>query len=459
MLVFMAEIKINLKEEKMKRLWLVLLSLILIAAFSASALAVDLKFSGEFYVGGMYLDKTTLQKDTATAGPSTAFYYQRLRTRADFVVSPGLTFTTRFDVMERAWGANRSAPGTAQAVDSSGTTAESENIAFDWAYVTYQSPIGQFDVGIMNDGATGTIFSNSYAPLGRIKYTVPIGPVTLTFDITKSKDASFTAKNNVAYADADNDKYGIDGTYRWKGGLAGMKVTYYNYDNNRPTANNKQAYILFTPYFIAKFGPLDIQAEVNYANGKLNQYDSGITTNDVKLENLNAFVDATATFGPVHFGGSVAYVSGDDPSTTDKQEGGTINGGREWNPCLIMFNYYDRTYWVGNLNGYANATNAGPMSNAWFFQGRVGVKPTEKLDIVASVSYAFADKKPYATAGNPATVYGSDQYGYEVDVTGTYKITNNLSYMLGFGYFMTGDFYKAKQSAPAFATTILCSTN
>ena len=33
-------------------------------------------------------------------------------------------------------------------------------------------------------------------------------------------------------------------------------------------------------------------------------------------------------------------------------------------------------------------------------------------------------------------------YGWEVDLTATYKLTNNLSYMLGAGYFFTGDYYK-----------------
>jgi hypothetical protein len=422
-----------------------LLSLALITTFTTAAPAVDLKVSGEFYVGGLYLDKTSLQKDTATTGPNTAFCFQRLRIRNDFIVSPGLTLVTRFDVMERAWGASRSTPGAALAVDSSGTAAESENIAFDWAYIIYQSPIGQFDVGYMNDGATGTIFSNSFAPAGRIKYAIALGPLIFVGDITKVKEASYSAKNpTVTFSDGDNDKYGIDGSYRWKDGLAGMKVTYYNYDNNRPAANNKQAYILFTPYMMAKFGPVGVQWEVNYANGKLNQYDSGVATGDVKLENLSAFLDATANFGSVYFGGTAAYVSGDDPATTDKQEGGTLNGGREWNPCLIMFNYYDRTYWVGNLNGYnatatAVTTNAGPMSNAWFFQGRAGVRPVDKLDIVASVSYANADKKPTGVLNST--------YGYEVDLTATYKITNNLSYMLGFGYFFTGDYYKGSSNA------------
>jgi hypothetical protein len=33
-------------------------------------------------------------------------------------------------------------------------------------------------------------------------------------------------------------------------------------------------------------------------------------------------------------------------------------------------------------------------------------------------------------------------YGTEVDLVATYKITNNLSYLLGFGYLFTGDYFK-----------------
>ncbi|MFZ2417587.1 MAG: hypothetical protein WAW22_03625, partial [Smithellaceae bacterium] len=128
----------------MKRFLLVLLSLGLIVAFSTTAMAVDVKVSGEYYAAGVYLDRTTVKKDTATDGPSTAFYYQRLRVRTDFIVSPGLKLVTRFDAMERAWGATRSATGTTLALDSAGTVAENENIAFDWAYIEYKSPIGVF---------------------------------------------------------------------------------------------------------------------------------------------------------------------------------------------------------------------------------------------------------------------------------------------------------------------------
>src|SRR5450759_965534 len=96
----------------MKRFWLVLLSLGLVLAFSASAMAVDVKFSGSFYAAGMYLDKTKFVKDTASDGPSTAFYYQRLRLQTDFLVYPGLKLVTRFDALERIWGGTRSQAGT-----------------------------------------------------------------------------------------------------------------------------------------------------------------------------------------------------------------------------------------------------------------------------------------------------------------------------------------------------------
>jgi hypothetical protein len=176
-------------------------------------MAVDVKFSGSFYAAGMYLDKTTLQNTTAVSGSdnvSTAFYFQRLRVQTDFIVSPGLKLVTRIDAMERAWGAPRSTAGTGLDTGSAGTAAENENIVFDWAYINYASPIGTFDVGYMNYGATGTIFGNSSKPVGRIKYSYTIGPATINANLSKIIDYSNTAKRNVTYTDADQDAYQIE---------------------------------------------------------------------------------------------------------------------------------------------------------------------------------------------------------------------------------------------------------
>jgi len=119
---------------------------------------------------------------------------------------------------------------------------------------------------------------------------------------------------------------------------------------------------------------------------------------------------------------------------------------------LILFNT-EMDYWAGDIAGHSGSVVDGEMVNAWFGQGRVGVKPIPALDIMGSLSYAVADKKsvynPTGAGAGPlgyeATTGGT--YGWEVDVTGTYKITNNLSYMLGAGYLFTGDYFKGVTSS------------
>jgi len=413
----------------MKRFWFVLLSLGLLMAFSASAFAVDVKVGAEYYVGGLYLDKTSLKNDDNV---STAFFYQRLRMGTDFIVSPSLKLVTRFDALERIWGGARSEAGTTAAIDSVGTRAENENIAIDWAYIDYVSPIGTFDIGYMNDGAVGLIFGDSYLPSPRIKYTYTKGPAKIVLCYTKVKDQSASAITSATWTDADSDKFFIDGSYKWKDIFAGLNLYYFHYADKRPSDSYRKNYFMITPYAKAQLGPVALQAEFSYATGKEKDYDDA--TGDVRLEQYSGWIDAVATFAPVYVGGTIAYVSGDDPGTPDVKEGGTLTGGRDWNPCLIMFNYYDVAYWVGSVAGYDSSSISGPMSNAWFFQGRVGVKPTSQWDAQLSVSYAMADKKP--------TGFPNGTYGTEVDLTATYKITNNLSYMIGAGYLFTGDYFK-----------------
>ena len=437
----------------MKRFWLVTLSLGLVLAFSAQAFAVDVKFSGSFYAAGMYLDKITLRDNgsatapggyDASASTSTAFYYQRLRVGTDFIVSPGLKLVTRFDAMERIWGGNRSSAGTALDSQSAGTTAENQNIAFDHAYIQYDSPIGTFKAGYMDDLVWGTVFCDSAQPKGVIGWNKVFGPWNFIAKAIKSNDNSYSYNSDATTTDLDNDKYAAAVLYTWTSGQAGLLGGMYRdaRSKNGTPDYNAQYYALL-PYARAQIGPVKVQAEVVYAWGTWMAYESGVAA-DVKMENLGVFVDAVADFGMFYAGGTFAYISGDDPGTTDKVEGTpVVSGGMDWNPCLIMFNK-DRTYWAGSLGGFDATTNASTMSNAWFFQGKIGGRPLAALDINASVSFANADKKPAWPAGvfTAGTGVLNNAYGWEFDVTGTYKLTNNLSYMLGAGYLWTGDYYQ-----------------
>jgi len=445
----------------MKRFWLVLLALGLVITFSLPSGAVDVKLSGSFYAGGLYQDKTTVTRNTGFDGGSTAFYYQRLRVQADIVVSPGLKLVTRFDALERAWGATRSSATTvtynsvtgvtttssaAAAPDSAGTVAENENIAFDYAYVSYMSPIGELRIGYRDIGIWGTDFANSGKPTGQIywgKYFTPVSTYVWGM-IAKVSDNSYTAKNTSLYSDRDNDQYMLSAHYYGiKNTEIGLLYDYLRYASGRNgvafAPSIDYGYVtaahIVQSFVKTRFNRVYLEGEVAYAWGDYVKFDgSHPGVNDMSLSNLQAYLKAIADFGPAYVGGIAAYVAGDDPGTTDKCEGGFFNGGREFNPALILFNT-ERSDWAGGIGGHNASAINGPISNAWFFQLIAGVKPVAKLDIMTTVSYANADKKPTA-----AWLY--NHYGTEVDLTATYKITNNLSYMLGGGYLFTGNYFK-----------------
>lgn len=423
--------------------------LVFLTVLVSSAQAADLKISGEFIAGGMYINETNVRKDSDTGGPSTAFYFQRLRTKADFVVVPGLFLTTRFDVMERAWGAPRSNPGTGLDTLSAGTRAENENIAFDWVYLNYKSPVGMWRVGYMNDGAWATVFMDTSTPRGKVAWVYNAPNWMLTLQIAKMSEKSRTAIDPATRADLDGDKYCAAFRYSWKNAEAGILIGLGRDASKKPVeapgSGYKGLYNNFMPYAKATLGPVKLQTEVIYFIGKLKDFEDDAAGEDVQLSALSGWVDAIAEFGKFYVGGTLAYVAGDDPGTADKAEGDALrnNAGRDWSPCLIMWNA-DRSYWGGNIDGYTDGTTtarqSSPMYNAWFFQLRGGLRPIENLDILASVSYANADKKPTST-------WLYNDYGYEVDLTATYKITNNLSYMMGAGYLFTGKYYKGATEA------------
>jgi len=454
----------------MKRFWLVLLSLGLVMAFSVSALAVDVKVSGEYYATGLYLNKTYVDDGIAGdnfqfANPSTAFFYQRLRIGTDFIVSPCLKLVTRFDAMERIWGGARSNPGAWDSM-SAATRAENENIAFDLAYIDYTSPIGLFRVGYQPDYEWGTVFGNrtSGPTAGIITYAAVSGPVTVIAQYAKEEDGSASAvTTGVTTTDQDYDSYRLGAIYNFKNSAATGEVGalllyernaenkayyYYGYDMGYMTNAYK-----FIPYFKANVGPVALQGELEYTFGDAVKAESTYLNSiggqpNMTIGALSVWLDAVANFGMFNVGGTFAYLSGDDPGTTDKLEGGSLVNfaGLDWNPCLIMFNT-SLNYWSGTIYGHNGTSLNSEMSNAWFFQGRVGVKPTPKWDVMLAVSYAMADKKPAISSPDPGVVTtAGGTYGTEVDITATYKITNNLSYMLGGGYLFTGDYFKGQDN-------------
>jgi len=422
----------------MKRFWLVLLALGLIAAFSTSAMAADVKVSGEFFVAGAYLDKTRLDKNTSTSDLSTALYYQRLRLKVDFIVSPGLTLTTRADILDRQWGTRTTA--SVQPYDSAGTRAENENIAIDWAYVTYVSPIGIIAAGAMNDYAWGTVFGDRSKPSLKITWTGIFGPVAVGLQTAQESEGSRSAVNTAGIQDKDASSIIAFVKYSFKAGSAGYLFRWNRNASNKNTLGLTVNTFSHCPYFQVKLGPVALEGEANYTHGSYD-WEGSYTA---KIDSYAAYLNANADFGIAYVGGTFAYLGGQinpGESSLHTRKTGILSGGIDWNPMLILWNY-ERSYQFGTLSGNTTdgvGSNPNGMQNAWFFQVKGGVKPVEKLDINLAVSYANAVVKPANHLYN--------DYGWELDATATYKITNNLSYMLGAGYLFTGKYFKTTSDA------------
>jgi len=436
---------------------------------------------------------------------SKALYFQRLRFQPEVNVVEGLKLVMRFDALEKRWGDQTWTQSAGQniypydvsnrsQVTTNNAVRIQENIEWERAYVDFNTGIGRFLVGYQEFGTFGTQFIDTSFTKPGLKYFVPFGPVTAFLAYDKQKEKEVTAANSVVVnssgvnADLDKDEYYIGAIYKQGDIEAGAQIQYVRDAAGRTTANTGAGTNLFAaapyelklylvdPYFKGKFGPVFFEAEGFYGGGKFAELENASATfNDVDVRAWGLYLHARVDISMFYGGFIFTWISGDDPSTPDKIEGTIASNtgfqiGQNWSPTLIWKNDDHATYTGGvtgalsTLNAYggtnpipasANATNQF-MDNVWFYQLYFGVQPTPKWDITAKISYAYADKKPWQTPatlgllgsrGDSTTEYNSNKYGAEFDLTAVYKIYDNLQYMVGFGYFWVGDYYKGFYTA------------
>jgi len=413
----------------MKKLLVVLLSLGLIVGLAMTASAQPtVRFSGEYYVTGQFESNRAFRGQDET---SLANFWTRTRLQARFTVAEGLSFTARIDALERQWGNNANTTAYwGDRTNSQNVTAGrpmQENIEMEHGYVTFKTQVGQFDIGYQAAGTWGTGFGDEPVSRPRVKLTTPMGPFTLL--------AIFENRiNNDNFAAADRDQYFLAGIYKFKGGDAGLLLGYGVGNDNRPVGNFKTRVYSITPYWKATFGPVYTEGEFQYIGGKVRDYEIAGQQNIDKV-GYGAYALAKMNFGPAYAGASFGYSSGDDPDTADKDESGTFSS-TSWSPGIIFGDANYKT-WVGGSNpGSANgaAYNNSLKQNLWALNAFGGYKVTPKLNLDMQFWYLRADKSPRN--------YVSKNYGMELDFTATYKIYDNLSYMVGAGYFWTGDYFK-----------------
>ncbi len=434
----------------MKKLLVVLLALGLIVAFGTTASAADVKFSGQWYAVGVYENNRTLQ-DTDTAY-SKAFVWTRTRVQTVFQIAEGLSFTTRFDAFEKQWGSvNRSSNNTEDKSNSGKVNSTSltlqENLEMEYGYVTFKTAIGQFDIGYQAADEWGTVFADTPGSRPRLRYTTVFGPVTLLAIWEKVYEADTIRLNAATGAntpselvDADGDNYMLAGIYNWKGGAAGLLYKYINNASNRPTANFRTSVHAILPYIKATFGPVYVEGEFVWLTGKSQKFEAPSTAGDVDKEGYGGYLLAKVNLGPAYVGGQWGYSSG-DPNDATKDKTGPVST-TSWVPCLLFGNANLRS-WQFNASHHGGdggtATFSTDKTNLWLWNAFAGFNATPKINVEGAVSYMYADKKPNG--------FESDKYGWEADIKASYKIYDNLTYMVGAGYLWTGDYFKGANHA------------
>jgi len=447
----------------MKKLLVVLLSLGLIAGFSMSASAADVQFTGSYYVAGAYDNNPYLIE----TGASQAYVYQQVRLKPIFKVAEGLTFTLRADMLEKQWGDARwvvsgfgAGTGTTgnptSTSDKNGTrlstgtanVATAENIDVEQAYVTFATGLGEFKVGYQDTNAWGTGFGNSPGTNPGVTFSRKMGNFTVGFEWMHLLDYTTAVTSNTNnYVDIDSDTYALMGVYKAGAVEAGMLWKWYNDKSRRQVSNYAGSRHLLQPYAKLTFGPVFVETELSYLFGKNRQYESPATNVDIDEQSWSAYINANMKFGPATIGALAAMVSGDD-KTADKQKG-SLNCGYAWNPALILMNS-DMKWWGGsnhvpnaiNRRPYISSTTANGMDDAkantvWYgLYGNYAATP--KLSLGAALTFAQVQTKKLTAT----TEADSANLGTEFDMTATYKIFDNLSYMVGAGYLWTGDYLK-----------------
>jgi hypothetical protein len=434
----------------MKGFWKVLLLILLITALTLPASAADVKFSGSYVAQGYYDNNRTLLKD---GGASVSNVWQRLRVQTDFNVQEGLMLTTRFDALEKIWGAARST--TATSTNLAGNDQESENIKFTYAFATFNIPggYGALKVGYMQQGTWGTAFGDTgeqdYGM--RVKWDLTTGPFFwgARWDKVEGKKyySSLGPAGNVGvstyFVDHDSEKYSVLGGYTWNKGDAGLQITYYNDTSNddNPITGYKARYILWYPYARATFGPVYVETEWGWYTGKYKSFNTGAGGPDVDYTGWRGYIMANVDLAPAYIGALAFYSSGTDITSQNTYAGGAKIG-TDFQPCLILWNY-DLGRWEGALGGQngLSGKNVGGYNsdNVEALQIFAGIKPIPKLDVKASFTIASMDKDVVVSQV-------SRDIGKELDISATYKIYDNLSYMIGFAYLWAGDAFKGSNA-------------
>ena len=421
----------------MKKFLSTAVALGMVAGLAATASALELKVKGKYVADGYYFNS-----GNGAAGDNGLFPWDMENTfrgtpidgmepmnddwyEHTFRIDPTLIINDKVQVK-----------GDIRLIDSNSVWGSQEDlqrydgggVRVNKIWLIYDSPIGRWEVGRRPGGAWMNDFVSSGTAADRIMWHMPAADAFKGYVFlqkTEELDGYFTDLD-----DNDNDYYEIAGGYdtdavtAWVG--LGWKADKTNDFGTLGSETNM--------YRIKFYGDFDINenwtilTEIDWKWGEIDYALAGVQDMDIKSS--AAMLGVNMNMGDISGTAAWAYISGDNENDDENTAYDANHGmGDDFEPLYIL------TGSAANvLNGDRGANLVGSgvrQAGAHLLYALVDFKTTEDLTLHGGLGWAQADEAADGV---------DDAYGWELDLGLAYKLYENLTYELHFGWWLVGDF-------------------
>ena len=413
----------------MKKLAIIAIITLVSFGLIVPVMAADLDVSGHFRTRGFYLSNanSNLVKESA----SDAYYDFRFRPELTIKVNENIKLNSRVAIFDEKFGTGSGG----RYVNDTNTTAspsKSDVATWDRAWATIITPYGKLDIGRMSGGLFGlSLFETEYAR-DRIKWTMPVGDLTVLGIIEKNSETE--TDTNATLSDMDSSAYYLAGVYKKDNVEAGLLYGLAHAENE----TTKTMYHVIDPYFNMTVGNFSVKGEIQYKTGTLSEPKNGTDSTDIAA--MGIYLAAAANFGAVNAEIGYASAAGDDDPLDNEISslggaGAFRSGlGDEWVPLVVL---QDINALLDQGNDSATKTSTGV--NLIYVQADFAVN--EDVKLTAVIGNATPNVKGGANKSDEA-------FGNEIDLKLEWKIADAVTYSANFGYLMAGDFFKTGTDDP-----------
>jgi hypothetical protein len=415
----------------MKKVLSTALALGLVAGIASTAAAYDsFSIRGYYSLEGNYATNTVRSNGVLDAGAdlahadsySSAWYYHEFRAYPVMKVNDKTTLKAEVRLLHDDWGGGNDSHA-----------AGSDVVDWDKLWLEYDSPLGMIHAGTTPWGSWGTSFGDGGSRMNSIKYFPNMLPAPFTSVIFTGK--VIEEDSELLASDEDNDYY--EGRFGYKTDVveAQIGLGLSDYQNDSTTSVNKWR---VRGYAKTSFAGLSIEGEFDHYFGDSDP-DVGDSTD---YDAWAAYAHVGGKAGNVAVGVLGWLTTGQDETSDDNEAYG--HAGIDFEPLLIA---------TGDDFGLLQDNTKSIYSGAVNISGQVAVGAyasmpvSDKLTLTTVIGSAWADDTSVLEGMTGTTI--DDHYGWEIDVKADYKLLDNLTYSLNFGYFAAGDLFEDAHMALA----------